>query len=497
MKTSSSNAASTPRRAAATAVLLGCLLLNACKVGPNFTRPEAPGADKYVAESANGGAAPDQRVQLGHEIEGNWWQLFQSSSLDAVVAAAIEKNYTLAESSASLARARELTLAREGERFPQIGLTAGIGRQKYGQEFLGGFFNLPPFTYFAVGPVVSYTLDYNGGVARGIEEQRAFAEVARQQLDAAYLSVSGQAVLQMLSIASIRAQIATVETILDQDRQNLKLVQTAFQAGSVSRIDVVSAESQLAADRSLLPPLRQDVDRAHHALSVLLGRVPAAELPADADLAGITLPMELPVSLPSELAHRRPDILAAEARLHAATSEVGVAESNLYPKIQISGSLGNQNVRASHLFDGSSLAWSAISGLTMPLFDGGTLRAEKRAAVDAMRASAANYQQTVLEAFAQVADMLDALQHDAEALSAQAEAQAAAQSNLDLARAAYNEGNAGILQVLDAERQWQRANLGYVRAVGQRYLDTAQLFLALGGSVPSSQESPQAAVLTR
>jgi NodT family efflux transporter outer membrane factor (OMF) lipoprotein len=479
----------------ASVLTLGAML-SACKVGPNFSRPTAPSADRYVGESS-GGDATSQRVELGKQIEGNWWSLFKSAPIDAVVTSAIEKNYSLADSAATLARARELALAQEGQRFPQIGLTAGIGRQKYGQEFLGGFFNLPPFTYFAVGPVVSYTLDYNGGIARGIEEQHALAEVAHQQLNAAYLSVSGQAVLQMLSIASTQSQIDTVQAILDQDRQNLQLVQTAFQAGSVSRIDVVSAQSQLAADRSLLPPLRMDVDRAHHALAVLLGRAPAASMPTDARLGDIVLPMDLPVTLPSELAHRRPDILAAEARLHAATSAVGVAESNLYPKIQLSGSVGDQNVRATHLFDSSSLAWSAISGLTMPLFDGGALRAEKRAAVDAMRASAAQYQQTVLEAFAQVADMLDALRHDEEELAAQTEAQAAAQKNLDLARSAYNEGNAGILQVLDAERQSQRANLGYVKAVGQRYMDTAQLFLALGGSVPTGDAGPKTAELAR
>jgi NodT family efflux transporter outer membrane factor (OMF) lipoprotein len=192
------------------------------------------------------------------------------------------------------------------------------------------------------------------------------------------------------------------------------------------------------------------------------------------------------VSLPSELAHRRPDILAAEAQLHAATSAVGVAQSNLYPKIQLSASVGQQSLKPGQLFDASSTAWSLVSGLTAPLFDGGTLRAEKRAAVDAMHASAANYEQTVLEAFAQVADLLEGLEHDNEQLEAQDQAQQAAQRSLELARISYQEGNAGVLQVLDAERSYQQARLGYVRAVAQRYLDTVQLFLALGGTTPSA-----------
>jgi NodT family efflux transporter outer membrane factor (OMF) lipoprotein len=280
------------------------------------------------------------------------------------------------------------------------------------------------------------------------------------------------------------AQIETLETILEQDRDTLRLVRTAFETGQVARIDLLSAESQIASDSALLPPLRQELSRAHHALSLVLGRTPDVALPSDLQLAQVPLPLELPVSLPSELAHRRPDILAAEAQLHATTSAVGVAESNLYPKIQLTATAGQQAVTPGGLFDASAFAWSLGSGLTMPLFDGGTLRAEKRAAVDAMRASAANYEQTVLEAFAQVADLLEALSHDAEELAAEDQAQQAADANLGLTRAAYKEGNVGILQVLDAQRAFQQARLGYVKSLGQRYLDTVQLFLALGGTSP-------------
>src|SRR6202050_2257640 len=312
----------------------------------------------------------------------------------------------------------------------------GSGASNTAVSFLAGL-DFPPCTYSAVGPTVSYTLDYTGGVSRGVERQYALAEVQRHQLGAAYLSVTGQAVMQTLAIASARAQIESVETILVQDRDNLRLVQTAFDNGSVSREDIVSAQSQIANDMTLLPPLRQELALAHHALSVVLGRAPASELPPDVDLAQITLPLEVPASLPSELAHRRPDILAAEARLHAATSAVGIAESNFYPKIQITGTVGPQAVTPGGLFDRSSIAWSLISGLTMPLFDGGTLHAQKRAAVDAMRASAASYQETVLEAFSQVADLLDALAHDAAPLVAQDQGQQATEANLSPTRSAY------------------------------------------------------------
>jgi NodT family efflux transporter outer membrane factor (OMF) lipoprotein len=474
------------------AIVLACVFgLGACAVGSDFKRPTAPAATRYTGDTQRGedASASDtvqQHIALGQEIEHDWWTLFGSDAIDQLVKQAVAHNRSLAASAATLKQAQELALAQAGSRYPQVDLTAGAGRQQYGNEFLGGFAKIPPFTYFAVGPAVSYTLDYTGGVARSVERQYALAEVERHQLDAAYLTVTGQAVMQAIAIASVRAQIATVETILAQDRDNLRLVQTAFDNGSVAREDVVSAQSQIANDMTLLPSLRQDLARARHALSVVLGQVPANGLPPDVDLAHITLPLEVPVSLPSELAHRRPDILAAEERLHAATSAVGVAESNLYPKIQLSASVGQQSLKADQLFDRASNAWSIISGLTAPIFDGGTLRAEKRAAVDAMHASAANYEQTVLEAFAQVADLLEALDHDAEQLDAQAQAQQAAQSSLDLARASYREGNVGVLLVLDAERSYQQARLGYVRAVAQRYLDTVQLFLALGGTSPSA-----------
>jgi NodT family efflux transporter outer membrane factor (OMF) lipoprotein len=474
-------------------VLAGVLSLGACAAGPDFTRPAAPSAARYTGDTLRGedASASDtvQHIALGQEIAHDWWTLFGSDAIDQLVKQAVAHSRSLAASAATLKQAQELALAQAGSRYPQVDLTAGVGRQQYGNEFLGGFGKIPPFTYFAVGPAVSYTLDYTGGVARGVERQYALAEVERHQLDAAYLTVTGQAVMQTIAIASVRAQIATVETILAQDRDNLRLVQTAFDNGSVAREDIVSAQSQIANDMTLLPSLRQELARARHALSVVLGQVPAGELPPDVDLAHITLPLEVPVSLPSELAHRRPDILAAEERLHAATSAVGVAQSNLYPKIQLSASVGQQSLKADQLFDRASNAWSIISGLTAPIFDGGTLRAEKRAAIDAMHASAADYEQTVLEAFAQVADLLEALDHDAEQLDAQAQAQQAAQSSLDLARESYREGNVGVLLVLDAERSYQQARLGYVRAMAQRYLDTVQLFLALGGTRPSAPAS--------
>jgi NodT family efflux transporter outer membrane factor (OMF) lipoprotein len=464
----------TPRRFAMAILLAG---LGGCAAGPDFHPPVPPAEERYTAE-------PLQHVALGARIEADWWTLFRSDALTALVRQSIDGNRSLAAAAATLAQARELVTAQGGTLLPQVGLTAGTGRQKYGNEFLGPLPKPPPFTYFALGPTVSYTLDYTGGGGRAVERQAALAEYQRQQLAAAYLTVTGGVALQSVAIASARAQIAAVEGILEQDRVNLKLVQASFDAGAVSRVDIVAARSQLASDATLLPPLRQELSAARHALAILLGKAPGNGSPPDMELADFTLPRELPASLPSELAHRRPDILAAEAQLHAATAAVGVAESNLYPRITLGGSAGPQALTLGSLFGGGNLAWGFTASLVAPIFDGGTLRAEQRAAVEGMRASAANYQQTVLTAFGQVADLLEALDHDAEQLEAQSHSQEAAEENLRLTRESYKEGNIGVLQVLDAERLHQQARLGLVRAQARRYLDTVQLFLALGGAPP-------------
>jgi NodT family efflux transporter outer membrane factor (OMF) lipoprotein len=477
-----------PSRAVA---VLAALLLGACATTPDFERPAPPRAERYTSQRLaieGGGTAgePGQQVVLGKTLERDWWRLFGSEAIDGVVKRALAGNRTLAAAASTLAQAQALAAARAGAAAPQIGMTAGTGRQKYGAQFLGPLTKPPPFNYFAVGPTVSYTLDYAGGLARSVEQQYAVADFQREQLAAAYLAVTGNAVMRSIEIASLRAQIAAVEKILEEDRENVKLVNEAFAAGSVSRLDVLAAASQLAGDGTLLPPLRQQLAVARHALAIVLGEPPAHAALPDFELSQLTLPRELPLTLPSELAHRRPDILAAEARLHAATAAVGIAKANLYPHVTLSATAGLQATDPAHLFDSASGVWSLIGSLVAPIIDGGSLRAEHRAAVDAMRAAAASYQQTVLVAFGQVADALQGLEHDAQQLEAQGRARDAARENLDLARKSYNEGNVGVLQVLDAERLYQRARLGYVQARAQRHLDTVQLFLALGGSAPEA-----------
>jgi len=363
---------------------------------------------------------------------------------------------------------------------------SGLAERQHINGALFGLKKLPPTfppyaNLFRVGPSVSYVLDVFGGTRRAIEESEALAEAQDYTLDAAYLTLTGNAVTEAFAIASSRAQIAAVESIIADDETNLRLVNNEVRAGVATQLDVETAASQLAADRTLLPPLRQQVDVARHALAVLDGKAPADWAPPDFDLDTFVLPTDLPVSLPSDLVRGRPDILASEAELHAASAAVGVATAQLYPSFTLTGSLSQQAISVETLFHGASNIWALGGGITAPIFHGGALEAQRRRSEDEFNAALATYEQTVLQSFGQVADVLQALDHDAELLAAEESAVTAAQSSLDLTRRAYSIGNVGVLQVVDAERQVQQARLGLVRARSQRYLDTAQLFLAMGG----------------
>ncbi len=486
------------RRAAPVASgLVAAALLGGCSVGPNFHRPAAPAPPTYrpagesnpvntAAASAQRLAPPAgayaQRILFGAPAAVQWWTLFDSPQLDDLMRQAIADNHDLAAAKATLAQARELVAAQTGQLYPQVGLVAGAGRQQYGKQFLGSLIpSVAPFTYESFGASVSYTLDYDGAVARSIEQRKALEQYQRSELQAARLTLTGDVASEAVVIAATREQVRAAAELLAEDRDNLRLVRTAFANGSVSKLDVLTAQSQLAGDQTLLPPLYQQLAMARHALAVLLGRPPADWSQPDLELTDIRLPRELPVSVPSQLVRRRPDILAAEAQLHAATAAVGVATANLYPQIALSATLGQQALTPGTLFDASSTAWSLIAGLTQPLFDGGTLRAERRAALDALQASAARYQQVVVDSFGQVADLLDALDHDAQLVAAQANARDTSQASLELARQSYQAGNSGLLQVLDAQRERQRAQLGLLQAQSRQYLDTIQLLLAVGG----------------
>lgn len=460
------------RRVARTALFAApALLLSACMVGPDFSRPAAPASRHYDLQAERALTAPGvpgsaQRIDAGRAPTDDWWAVFGSRKLDRVMRQAVAGNLDLDAADATIAQANEAVAAAGGALWPQVDVAAQDGRQHTGRGSTA--------TRYAIGPQVSFDFDLFGGNRRRIEAQAALAELQRHRFDAAYLTVTGDVARQAILLASARAQMDALDELLADDHRNLELVRSAERYGSATQVDVALAQSQLAQDETLLPPLAQQRDTARHALSVLAGKGPADWTPPDFALSDFVLPADLPLTLPSELARRRPDILEAEAELHAASAAIGVATADLYPHLQLSASLSRAG-------PGAATLWGVAGALTAPLFHGGALRANRRGAVDAYQASFAIYRQTVIRSLGQVADLLQAIHHDDEEYAAQARALDAAGTGLRMSQAGYRAGETGLLQVLDAQRAYQRARIGQVRARTAQYLDTAQLSVALGG----------------
>jgi len=480
------------------AALLGVVagLVPGCTVGPNFRPSRAPDVTSYDANEVSlpqaGDLDPQQRLVIGAEIVKRWWELLQSPPLNDIIVLALSGSPPLAGAIATLAQAQEAVVQAKAAYYPQLDLGANASRQhvvKLGSSSVGSGLNISnngngssfATNIFSFGPLLTYSPDFFGHTRRTVEQQIALADNERYQLAAAYLSLTAGTVAQAVTIASILAQIKAAEEIVAVDVHNLELVRIEFEAGSIARTDVLTAESQLAGDETLLPPLRQQLSVARHALSVLVGVTPAQWSPPDFELDTLTLPIDLPVTVPSQLIHDRPDILAAEGQLHAASAAIGIATAQLYPSVNVSASTMFQAVASNGPFSPGILL-SLAGGITQPLFHGDALLSQRRAAIDAFEVQFNSYRQVVLVAFGQIADTLRALEHDAELLEAQRRAVTTSEASLALSQEAYAAGRGSLLQVLDSQRLFSQAVLGYARAKGQRYLDTVQLFQAMGGA---------------
>jgi NodT family efflux transporter outer membrane factor (OMF) lipoprotein len=487
-------AAAAARALAGAMALALSLSLSGCKVGPDFKAPEPPDAKSYMAPG-DAPAPADQRVTLGAQIEGDWWRQFHAPALNELIKLGIDNNQDIASAKARIAQAHEEVNAAHAALLPSLTFGTTVGREKYGKSLFGPLdFVIPPFTYYTVGPGINAPLDLFGGNKRALEEQAAYEDYQRDALQAAYLSLTANIAEQALAAAAARAQIGVVQDIIADDQRNVDLVQTSLNAGQATRTQLLTAQTQLATDKTLLPELRQEESTARHALAILVGKPPSEWTPPQLVLNDFALPGEIAAGLPSELAHRRPDILAAEAQLHAASAAIGVATANLYPNITLTGSLTQQSLTPGGLFQGAAAAWTIAANLTAPLYDAGRLRAQQRAAVDGYQAALADYRQVILRSFGDVADGLQALSNDAEQFNSQTIAAQTAASARDLVRRSYTVGNSGILDVLDAERSTAQAQLGVSRAKAQRLIDTARLYMALGGTpVPGSGEPAVAA----
>jgi NodT family efflux transporter outer membrane factor (OMF) lipoprotein len=470
------------------AAALASLLLASCAVGPDFKGPTPPATDAYTPEKTlpptaaadvPGGAS--QRFNPGQDVPGQWWTLFRSAQLDALVDQALKNNPDLAAAQAALRAAQENVLAGEGAFYPSV--SAGLNGQRQKVSPTASGINGPSnvYTLYNASVSVSYAPDVFGGTRRQVESLQAQAQFQQFQLEATYLALTANVVTTVIAEASLRGQIAATAEIIKLQRDQVGLLRQQFTLGGVSRVDVLAQEANLAQTEATLPPLQKQLAQTRNQLLALIGNFPANDTAGTFELSSLTLPVELPLSLPTDLARQRPDIRAAEERLHQASAEVGVATANLYPKFNITADVGSVALTLAKLFSPGSLIWSFAGSVAQSIFKGGQLEHQKKAAEATFDQALAQYKSTLLAAFQDVANALRALQADADALKAQDAAVRAAAASLNIARAQFQTGAITYLSVLNAQQVYLTARVNLVRAQAQRFADTAALFQALGG----------------
>jgi len=482
---------------------VGATIASGCAVGPQFHRPEAPASAAYsptalpevsAASKVHGGEA--QHLIDGRDIPFEWWELFESPKLSSLIEKALRANPTLPAARAALAQAQELVYAQRGFFYPAIDATYQAERHKIagnnysseqpgiqanGHNLTTNGINQPLlYTFHTAQLTVSFVPDVLGGTRRQVESLAAQADTQRFALEAAYVTLASNVVAAAIQEASLRAQIAATRQIIDAERDSLRILREQFLLGFAMRIDVAAQEAALAQTESTLPPLEKALEQTRDLIRALAGDLPSvAEEPFELD--ALRLPPELPVSLPAKIIEQRPDVRAAETQLHAANAQVGVAIAAMLPQFSITGAAGGTADEIPWMFRTGGTFWSVIGDVSQPVFAGGTLLHRERAARAALRQAAAQYQNTLMIAYQNVADTLHAALSDAEALAADVEAEEAAKVTYDLTRRQMEVGYVDYLTLLAAQTAYQQALLTRVQAQATRFGDTVALFQALGG----------------
>lgn len=461
--------------------------LAGCAAGPDFKRPAAPDVADYTTtplpvqtESASARLGEPQRVVTGLAVDAQWWRSLKSPELDALIETALAASPSLAAARATLRQAEELHAAQAGSTFyPQVDAGLGAQRQRMSPSAQGLPGEARTFSLYNAGVGVRYNLDLAGGNRRALEALAARADFRRYELEAARLTLAGNIATAAITRAQLDAQIEVTAAILQAQEEQVQIARERVRLGQAAPDEVLALQTRAEQTRAELPTLRKQMQQTEHRLAVLAGRAPGAGGIPEFGLADFTLPTELPLVVPSELVRRRPDIRASEALLHAANADYGVAVAKLYPQINLSASLGSQVLTTGALFGSGSAVWSLVGQLTQPLFNPG-LPAEKRAALAAFDAAAANYQGVVLEALRNVADSLRAVENDAQTLAALVAADEAAQGSLRSVERQYQLGAASYVQMLIAQQQAQQTRLSLAAAQAQRLADSVALYQAVG-----------------
>ena len=486
-------------------------LAASCAVGPRYHRLEAPANAGYtpmpLPESTAGAdvhGGEVQRLLKDRDIPFEWWALFKSPALDALVERAFKANPTIAAAQAALAQAREMVYAQRGYFFPTIDANYDFERQKIagnltldnvpgvegnGDDLLPPVQNLNtyphthPFFYdlHTAELTVGFVPDVFGANWRQVETLAAQEDAQRFVLEATYITLASNIVAAAIQEASLRAQIDATRQIIDADERSLQILRDQFRLGFATRIDVAAQEAALGQARMLLPPLQKQFEQTRDLLRVLVGNLPNQDVAETFELDELQLPAELPLSLPARIIEQRPDVRAAEAQLYAANAHVGVAVAAMLPQFSITGNLGGNADQFAWMFRTGGPFWALAGGVTQPIFQGGTLLHRKRAAEAALKQAAAQYQNTVITAYQNVADTLHASLSDSDALAADVRAETAAKVTYDLTRRQMEAGYVSSLALLSAETAYQQTLLARVQAQAARFGDTVALFQALGG----------------
>jgi NodT family efflux transporter outer membrane factor (OMF) lipoprotein len=474
------------------------LLLGSCTVGPDFARPEPPQIDRFTADplppataaaATAGGQA--QRFDAPGRIPAEWWALFHSASLDALIKEALAANPNLTAAEAALRQAHELQVAGQGAFFPLVQAGFGASRNKSSSTLAPvPSTNTLYYNLFTPQLSVSYVPDVFGGTRRTVEGLAAQEEAQRFQLDAAYLALTSGIVAAAIGEAGLRDQIAATGDIVRIQQEALQILQRQLALGQVSGQDVAAQAAALAQAQATLPPLQKQLAQQRDLIAVLLGRFPRQQHAAKFDLGALHLPDELPVSLPSQLVEQRPDIRVAEADLHTASAAVGVAVAARLPQISLGAEYGSTGLTVGSLFGPGAAFWTISGNVTQTIFDAGSLLHKQLAAEAAFDQAKAQYKETVLTAFQNVADSLEALKSDASDLAAAAAAERASKESLEIAQRQLRAGAVNYLGLLTAESTYEQALVARVQAQAARLADTAALFQALGGGWWNRQHQP-------
>lgn len=487
------------------AVILAASLAG-CTVGPDYHPPKPPTEGRYTTSpqpgetaSADTPAGGAQRFEEARDIPADWWQVFQSKALDELVRRALADSPQLAGTRAKLTRAQQDLKARRGEKnVPAIDAGLRVNSVDVHPESLG-VPALPidtPLTLYDASVSISYTLDLFGKTRRELEALQADVDVRAFEDEGTRLMLAGNVVTAAIRMAALHDEIEQTEAVVALQEQRLTITQRLEALGGVPHLDVVTQSGELARTRAGLPALHEALEQTRHRLAVYLGQAPGdAEIP-DLKLSDLTLPAELPLTLPSELVRQRPDIRAAEALLHEASARVGVATANFYPQLTLSGTAGSLATALGDLFSSGTGFYFLGANLVQKLFRGGELKAQKRSAVAAFDEAGAAYQETVLEGLRNVADTLVALDADAKTLKERADAARFAEEAYEITSKRYESGGVSHVELIDAERRHREATVELTQAAADRYADSAALFQALGGGWWSQAPAEGGAIRT-